>query len=64
MPYFDYQKKIYGDVIVTQALAEYERFLRAYSTIKFCLSSGWQEVFIPPYLSFFYSHECNRRCYF
>lgn len=42
------------------------QFLLADYAVTFCLSSSWQEVFIfiPSYLNFLYSHECNGRCYF
>lgn len=30
----------------------------------FCLRSGWQKLYIPSYLNFLYTHECNGRCYF
>lgn len=40
------------------------QFLLADWTVTFSLSSGVQEAFIPSYLNFLRSHECNGRCYF
>ncbi len=48
---------------VTTALNKNSFFLQIQPST-FCLSSGWQEVFIPSYLNFLLSHECNERCYF